>query len=449
MGLYLCLASFAVTLLLASRSLALGINSVLTVGYLYGIVRANYLDTYSHFIFDGAVLGCYLSLVHRPPSQAARDKGRDLQRWVYWLLAWVAAMFLVPFQHPLIQLVGLRGNAFLVPFILLGAWLSYAELGKVIAWVAVLNLVAFGFALAEYWWGVPAFYPLNSVTRIIYNSNDVAKYTALRIPACFTMAHAYAGTMVVTIPFLMGGFLQPGQGLWKRVLFAAGTAAAILGVFFTATRVGVVLLLVLLLVTTFSRQLRAGAWLGWLLILISIGYVVSKEERLQRFLSLQDTDAVLTRIEGSVNMNFLELLVKYPMGNGLGAGGTSIPYFLESLITDPVGMENEYSRILLEQGLPGLILWVCFVVWLMQRPAPPPSYPLHLGWRLMWYCTIGSFLMAVLGTGLMTAIPHTCLLFLMVGFIASPPVAPVAKPRPLERSADRKAVPAKVAHASP
>jgi hypothetical protein len=115
MGLYFCLASFAVTLLLSRRSLALGVNSVLTVGYLYGIVRANYLDTYSHFMFDCAVFGCYLSLLIRGPSRSALGKSQELQRWVFWLLGLAVAMFFVPFQHPLIQLVGLRGNAFLLP----------------------------------------------------------------------------------------------------------------------------------------------------------------------------------------------------------------------------------------------------------------------------------------------------------------------------------------------
>jgi hypothetical protein len=313
----------------------------------------------------------------------------------------------------------------------------------------MLNLMSFGFALGEYVWGVPAFYPLNSVTEIIYNSNDVAGYTALRIPATFTMAHAYAGTMVVTLPFLAGSFLRADQGFWRRLLLGAGVAAAILGVFFTATRVGFVLLLVLVIVTTFSVQWRAGVWVGWVVILASVGYVVSKEERLQRFLTLKDTDAVLSRIEGSVNVGFLDLLVKYPLGNGLGAGGTSIPYFLRHLITDPVGMENEYSRILLEQGLPGLILWVSFVVWLMQRPALSPAHPFHLGWRLMWYCTIGSFILSVLGTGLMTAIPQTCLLFLMIGVIAVPPAVQVTNQATAGRSAGvQNPGPARVAHAT-
>src|SRR5688572_17582808 len=139
MGLLFCAVGFAGTLLLARRSLIYGLCAVLTMGYLYGILRANYLDTYSHFMFDSAVLGFYLALFMRPPSAAVLAKGEPVQRWVYWLVGWAVIMFFLPFQHPLIQLVGLRGNAFLVPFLLIGAWLLQRETLALATWLAVLN----------------------------------------------------------------------------------------------------------------------------------------------------------------------------------------------------------------------------------------------------------------------------------------------------------------------
>jgi hypothetical protein len=119
------------------------------------------------------------------------------------------------------------------------------------------------------------------------------------------------------------------------------------------------------------------------------------------------------------------------MGNGMGAGGTSIPFFLQHLITDPVGMENEYSRILLEQGLVGLGLWGAFACWAFTRPTPQGNQWV-LGWRLLWYASIGNFAMGVLGTGMMTAIPMSVFLFLGLGFVASRGQAPT----PAEGSLD-------------
>ena len=55
------------------------------------------------------------------------------------------------------------------------------------------------------------------------------------------------------------------------------------------------------------------------------------------------------------------------MGNGLGGGGTSMPYFLESQVRHPVQIENEYGRIMLEEGLPGLALWLGLILWTVTR----------------------------------------------------------------------------------
>src|SRR5262249_45669469 len=156
------------------------------------------------------------------------------------------------------------------------------------------------------------------------------------------------------------------------------------GVFMCAARMHVLLLLILVCSATFSGKLRSAYLLGWFLILGAIAYVVSGEERLQRFLSLQETGLV-GRIQGSAHMGFMELMVTYPIGNGMGAGGTSIPFFLVDLLHNPVGLENEYCRLMLEQGIPGLVLWLAFIVWVVQRRPHLPGDPWLLGRRLLWY----------------------------------------------------------------
>jgi hypothetical protein len=326
-----------------------------------------------------------------------------------------------------------------------GAQLKDGELYQVCLWLAVLNLVALVFGVAEFFQGVPAFYPKNAVTEIIYLSKDVAGFTAYRIPATFANAHSYSGTMVMTVPWLVGAWTMPGNKRWQRLLMLAGIGAAVAGAFMAAARLPLVELAILMLVITLSGQLRFGYWLTWVLLLGGIGYLVSGEERMQRFLTLQKTDEVLERIEGSVNMSFWELASAYPLGNGLGGGGTSVPFFLQHLIDNPVMMENEYSRIMLEQGLVGLILWIAFLIWAFSRPAPCLADPWRLGWRLLWYACLLNFAASVMGIGLMTSIPQSPLVFVSVGFLCVR--ASHALPRPLRKKAEATKVVEKPAHA--
>jgi hypothetical protein len=395
----------------------MGLGAVLLTGYLFGITRANFLDTYSHFLFDCAALGFYLSYFtkHWPRPKTSSEAGA--LNWTGILMGWAAVMFLVPMQHPIIQLVGLRGNAFLLPFLIVGSRLSDREGRDLGVVLALLNLIALGFAGAEYFIGVPAFFPANPVTEIIYRSQDIAGATAFRIPASFSSAASYAGTMVASMPWLVGVWIQRQELGVRRVLLAAGMGAAMIGVFLTGTRMASVQLFLLLVVISLSGRMSVALWVGWILMLVGVGFLVSSEERMQRFFTLQNTDEVVVRIEGSVNMNFLDLLTNYPLGNGLGGGGTSIPYFLQDLITNPVMMESEYSRILLEQGVVGLALWITFVTWIFTRPAPATQHPWALGRRLLWVFALSAFAAGLIGIGLMTAIPQTTLLFLGMGFL--------------------------------
>ena len=118
-------------------------------------------------------------------------------------------------------------------------------------------------------------------------------------------------------------------------------------------------------------------------------------------------------------MGFFELAATYPFGNGLGGGGTSIPYFLRDRIEKPIGMENEYARIMLEQGVLGLALWLAFITWLLTRPGLAKSDPWFYGNRLAWVTCAAYFGTGLIGTGLLTSIPQTCLLLLNVGWVAA------------------------------
>src|SRR5690606_22258845 len=138
-------------------------------------------------------------------------------------------------------------------------------------------------------------------------------------------------------------------------LLSLAIIASLLGVFMAAARTHMITAALLVAVVTFSGRLRAGQSVKWVIAVALVGYVVSGEERLQRFTTLQDTTYIAERWAGSVNENFFEAIRAYPMGNGLAGGGTSVPYFLQTS-RSPLVMENEYARIGIEQGLPGLTL---------------------------------------------------------------------------------------------
>ena len=422
-GISVCALAFIAAAVLAWRSVVAGLAVVMTAGYFYGILRANFLDKFSYFVFDAAVLGFFLSYFTTVGLKAFIDpKQETLQRWTFMLIGWAFLMFLVPRQNFLIQLVGLRGNAFLLPFLLVGGRLTRDDANGLALWFAVLNHVAFAFAIAEYFIGVPAFFPENTVTEIIYKSRDIGGtgYAAMRIPATFSHAAVYGGTMVLTVPWLLGAWVQPRLVDWQRMFLVSATAIAMISVFICGARTPVLMLGSVIVVATFSRHMRSALWVVWALVLGGVIYIVSGEDRMQRFTSLQDTDVVTQRIQVSVNVTFVDMLVKYPFGNGIGAGGTSIPAFLQELVEDPVAIENEYGRILLEQGVAGLVLWIAFIVWFIIRRPVNERDSWQFGRSLLWFLTVVSFAGAIMGIGLMTAIPGSMMFFLGIGMVAAP-----------------------------
>jgi hypothetical protein len=161
--------------------------------------------------------------------------------------------------------------------------------------------------------------------------------------------------------------------------------------------------------------------------LVVMGFVVAQSERLQRFRTLESTEMVSERLEGSVNANFLRLAQEYPLGNGLGGGGTSLPYFLHNRLRERIGMENEYARIMLEQGIPGLLIWIAFIFWAFVRSPGQNGTSLSVMPRLLWVAGATYFASSVSGTGLLTAVPLTCLLLMYVGWLCARPARVAAR----------------------
>ena len=422
MSLYLCVIAAVLCFIASRHSLVSGVFVLLAVGYTYGIMRANAPDSYSHFIFDAAVLGFCAAQLSRRMSLAEEHRIKSIKPWTELLIAWPILLFMIPNQDFSVRLLGLRANILLLPFMIVGARLSDKEKYDLAMLLAILNLGVFVIAIAEFFMGVESFFPHNQVSELVYLSKDVAGYSAYRIPSTFIGSHAYAGTMVMSLPLLIGALHQTNRRVLHKSLLISALIASLLGVLLAASRSHFIGAAAVVVVAIFSTRTKGSHLVGWILVLATIGWLVSGEQRLQRFTELRDTEMVTQRIAGSVNMGFFELAATFPFGNGLGSG-THIPYFLSASVRNPVGIENEFGRIVLELGLVGLGLWVAFIVWLLMQPGPPPSDPWSIGRRLAWVVSLIYLGLSFAGTGLLTSIPQTCLLLLNVGWVAARPSA--------------------------
>jgi hypothetical protein len=405
---------------LTLRSLGLGLLAVFALGYFNGVIRANYLSAYTTFMFDAAVLGLYLGFFAGWPREAAAALRSPAGRWVLALVLWPALLVLIPVNDYFVQLVALRATVWFLPVLLIASRLRADDLALIARGLAVLNLVALGGGVYVYQYGVESLYPQNAVTQIIYMSRDVAGYEYHRIPSFFLSAHAYGGAMVFSLPFLLDRVFGRGAAFADRILAAAGVAAAVGGILMCAARMPVVLFAVMMVIAWLVSRFNLA--LGVVAIgLAGIGVgVAAIDERLQRASTLEETEFVSDRVRSSANESFFDLMANYPAGAGMGSSyGTSIPYFLADRAPVAIGMENEYSRILVDQGLVGLGLWLAFLVWLLHRPPPLKlDVPWGFGVMFMFALVLTNWLTAFIGAGTLSSIPGSVLLLTQMGVLA-------------------------------
>lgn len=407
-----CVAAFCVTFAARSYSRSAGLIALLFFGYLYGILRANILMTGSHFIFDSAALAMYIGELRSSslsPAQLVREN--RLRDWVVALAMIPSLLLLLPKQEPLVQLVGYRSAVMFLPFILIGARLGREELRQLAIGIACLNLMAFAVAMFEYVNGIAMLYPVSPVTSIIYKST-LANASFYRIPATFSSSASYGGTMVYSLPLI--GLAISGRYVrgTAYLICLAGLAAAIVGVFLSASRSTALLAMVAIIALIAENRRAPRVVLVLLTAIVAVGFLVANQPRLQRFLSLSDTKYVSLRFAGSMNVSIVDVVTRYPLGNGLGAGGTSLPYFLENRVRDPVSVENEYGRLTLEQGVLGVSVWIGFVLWVL---IPSRGKARTAGNLTMRFLIAAVFCIGVTGTGFLSTIPGTVFLFLMMG----------------------------------
>ena len=426
----LCVAAFAAAFWFGRRALWQGIVAVLAVGYAYGIVRANVTGA-THLLFDASVAGLFAAQLWYVLTATDRPGLYALKCWTLALIAWPTVLFFFPPGDVLVELVGWRANVFLLPFLLIGAKLDDDSVYKIGMAMAILNIAAGVIAAMEFTFGIRMFFPYNEVTDMLYQArlNDT-EFIGLRIPATFVNAHAYGGTLVMTLPFIFGAWIQQRER-WHAHVLTVALAASLLGIFMAGARTPMIVLAALVVLVTLSGRLRGYAWVSWAGVMLVVAWIVSNDVRLQRFVTLQDTQFLNERWTSSVNHEFFDLMGAYPFGRGLAGGGTSIPYFLQDRFEANFVMENEFARIVMEQGIPGLFLWVLFIVWVIAKGRGPKSDPWHLSRRLMLAAAAAYFLFALTGIGLLTSVPQSMVLLLGVGWISvsKPAVAKQFLPR--------------------
>lgn len=425
-SLLLCIAAPLGCFIAARKSLVNGLCALFLVGYLYGIIRANLPNAITYLLFDASAASLYLGVWLRPVTKLDRYRIRELQLWMVFLVGWPCLLFLIPIQNQMVQLLGLRSAIFFLPFALLGAMMDARQFYKLALWVAILDLIAFTFAALEFAFGIDPFYPLNEVTALVYSwkLNFLhGEYSNLpvRIPSTFAASAQYGMAMVMSMPLLWGALMQRHSRRWHGWLLMVAIVAASVGTFVSASRTQTIIMTCVLLFAVVSGGVRFKFAVAWLVaVAITIGAVMVSP-RLQRITTLEQPDYVSWRVGLSLNHEVFELAREYPLGNGLGGGGTSLPYFLagDRTVQTP-GLENDYVRIMLEEGIPGLVIWLAFIGWVFLRRVGKRSDHWKLGRRLAWFCCAAYFATAWIGIGLFVSIPGAAMLFLLVGWLVAP-----------------------------
>ena len=419
MELAIPILAFVLANIAVRQSLGAGLAAAIGVGYFYGIVRANFPGVFATFVFDAAMLGLYLGFIaSRRRDATARSFPPRLVNWCIALCLWPIALSIVPVNDRLVQLAALRPTIWFLPVILLGSQLTDADLRVVTRTLAGLNLVALCVGAYLYFAGIEALYPRNAATSIIYQSRDVAGGN-YRIPATFLSSHAYGGTMLMSLALLLGNMTRSKVSRGEQALMVAGIVAAVGGIVMCGARQPVVAAVLVFgiawLMSGFSRRL--GGVIG--VIVVASVALIAANERFQRILILEDTSFVEARIHGSMNEGFAVLLLKYPFGAGIGsAAGTSLPSFLSDLAPKQIGAENEYCRILVDQGWAGLALWLAFLGWMLWPPPKPQDWHQQgLTIVMMYGLILVTWATAFIGTGTLAGVPGSVILLAQMGVV--------------------------------
>ena len=228
--------------------------------------------------------------------------------------------------------------------------------------------------------------------------------------------------MVSSMPFIINRLFNSKSGNNEKLWMLAGLVAACIGVAICGSRApivaGVMIIIVAWIFSGFSVRVGMPIVVGF----VAVTALIFSNERFQRITSLAEQNVVAHRFKGSVNETFFGLLFEYPFGAGMGSSvGTSIPYFLQTRAPKPIGLESEYSRILIDQGWIGLLLWLLFIFWLhVPWPRTQGSRSaFHFGTIMIYAGSLTTWATATLGAGVLSAVPGSAILLINMGIIVA------------------------------
>lgn len=195
----------------------------------------------------------------------------------------------------------------------------------------------------------------------------------LRIFSTFASSGQYM-TFLVMSTMVCFALLYVSRSSNERLLVGAAQVLNFFALISTGSRSGLVsLILNVIVFGFFSRRTRsvlatAGiAAVGIYLVFSLLGSRVTG-----RYESLLEVQMVKDRTIGTTSGMFPKLLEKYPMGKGLGAASTAARH-LGGLESKYEFVENYPSKLQLELGIPGVILFFLFI------------FSLGLRWIQRWF----------------------------------------------------------------
>ena len=78
----LCGVAFLACVYFGRRSLVAGLCALTTVGYCYGITRANLPDGFSHLIFDAGVIGLFAAQLTLRQPVWQHNRSHEVRNWL-------------------------------------------------------------------------------------------------------------------------------------------------------------------------------------------------------------------------------------------------------------------------------------------------------------------------------------------------------------------------------
>lgn len=330
---------------------------------------------------DILILGVYLLFVSQEPVGGWLRQVRARAGPGAWLLA--ECFLLVGFVqifNPLSQslLVGVLGfNVLFLYWPLAILAYAYVDTQERARWL-LKTIVYFSvpvnvFGLYQFWQGpkylVSAFGPgFERATIVAHIEGFGDEESFLRIIGTFASTGQFSLFLAMNA-MLCIALLFSSTTKWERLVFSGCAALTFLTMLATGSRGGLlILVLEAIAFGMLHRRVRRAVVVASLAgISLYFGFQWLGEGVITRFESLRDVEMIRHRTFETTPAMFTELLQEFPLGHGLGSGSPASRHILGDDSLEWRLVENTPSKLQLETGILGVILFYSFVIMLSLR----------------------------------------------------------------------------------